>query len=270
MKQICIDTYKGVFHPCEVESFRYNSLTKTYTLNFFDRSDNEFYCAEVVKIKDEFFVKNICFRFEENPALRMFRTALPKVDVSVLPPYLKSIKHKKIKTNDIVYERGPMHGYFIKKNEYLEIESYGNALDGKKYYYILVDDMEPNIEGFEYTGNLVATSDKPLKKRIIARHKTERDISDFPKYDDTYEMFFPLVEEVNVNLEFERMLINKIQKLQKGKRENMNPVYLTKIVRMMINSDDRLKAAQEYNKYLTKYYDAWIREDEEEKKYKSR
>lgn len=68
MREIYIDIYQGSYHPCEVNSLKYNRKTNQYHLFFLDRSMNEYYTAILEKDADQFGVISIsCER--ENKSL---------------------------------------------------------------------------------------------------------------------------------------------------------------------------------------------------------
>lgn len=158
-------------------------------------------------------------------------------------------------------KRNGSSGVLIKRVEYLELESYANALnDGPEYIYFIVNEMKPLLNSFEYNLTFACKSNKPLKKNIIARHKTEKSLRDFPSDGNVYGIRFPYEEKLDINLKLERTLVLKIMDLEKNRRKNMDPVLLTKIVRMMLSREDYVQAAREYQIYLRDYYDKWVKE----------
>lgn len=264
MRAIYLDSYYGHFHPCEVDSLKYNAITKKYILYYFDRTVGDYMYAYLKKINGEFFITENDYQSFENPFLAISSVVLEKLDVSVLPPFIKSIDRPILNGDEIICRSSTSAGYLFKKKlDFLEIESYEDALNGVKYYYFIVLNMTPKIDGFNYYAKFSCESSKPLKKRIIARHKLECPIYDIPHEDEVYSFDFGLEDKINVNMRVEELLVKKIMELNNGKRSDMDPVLLTKLVRMILRSKDREKAALEYHTLLSKYYDKWVEEKKE-------
>lgn len=261
MRQIYIDTNVGLFHPCEVECVKYNQITNKYHIYFYDRSMGEFCFAELKKINGEFFVMPPSFQSEKNFFTAVGSLMLPKLDITTLPPFLKSIKYQKVSDKDIILKPyTEKFKFLINKLEYLEVESVANALVGSMYYYFIVDEMNPKIDGFEYYGRLVAKSCVPLKKNIIARHRTDKDLSSIKKTEESIPLSFPEKDNLHVNMKVEGMLVKKIMELEHNRRSELDPVVLTSVVRKMLAESDHVKAAREYQEYLKNFYDPVIEE----------
>lgn len=262
MKLIYINSFQESYHPCEVLSFKYNAVTKKYVIYFFDCTMNDYFYAYLINKNGSFLVDKIDYINEEGLPKMLLNGLLNKVDVSILPPYIPFVHRKNLYGNEILADYN--YEYILKKKiDFLEIESYEDALNYPKYHYFIIEDMEPSFEGFKYVTKFVTTSNKPLKKRIIARHKMELPISDFKQEDGSYLFQFGLVDNIREDTEQIGKLVTKIIELNKGKRENMDSTLLTKMVRLMLESSDRRQAFREYQNYLHLYYDKWILENKE-------
>lgn len=264
MRAIYLDNYYGHFHPCEVDSLRYNALTKKYILYYFDRTLGDYMYAHLKKIDGKFYITENDYRSFEGTASAFTSLVLEKLDVTQLPPYITMINRPTLKGDEAFCRSKTSAGYIFKeKLDFLEIESYEDALNGVKYYYFLISDMIPKVDGFKYLANYSCESNKPLKKNIIARHKLAIPIEDIPHEYGMYSFHFGLEDNLNVNMRVEELLVKKIMELNEGKRKDMDPVLLTKLVRMILRSKDREKAALEYQTLLSKYYDRWVMEKRE-------
>lgn len=267
MKEILIDTYQGTFHPCQIEWVRKDPLRKNrYIMFFFDRVYNDYFYANLVKQKGEFFVEDLDYSFTKHSLVALGEHVFKKVDLSELPPYMKSVEHKKLTNNDVI-----VYGYnnsfqLIKKTDFLELESYANCLTGPEYLYFKILDSTPNMNGFSYVLEFSEKSSNPLKKRVIAKHKTTKALSDIFCDNGIYTYTYDNRDSFNVNLRDERILVQKLIEINRGKRKNLDPELLTKMVRIMLAEEDRMKAAREYQMYLNTFYGKW----EKEKKYMSR
>lgn len=280
MRQIYIDQLAGHFHPCEVIKFKYSRLKKQYFLYYFDRALNDYCVAEVYPQDDTLVVGLVSYLSESTFFEAISSLLYEDLDITTLPAYIREKDHKRIFKNDVVEK--PKVGTSLaraRKLEYLEVTSYGNSLEGPKYYYFILDEMEPRVEkrvdsmgqeqlvtGFYYLGRLAEVSSKPLKKNIIARQESLSDIRDFNKLDGRYYMNFDDVQNINVNQKAEAIIIRKIMELNQGRRSNMDPVLLTKVVRIILSQRDRNRAVMEYEKYLQAYYDKWVLEKEKLKR----
>lgn len=264
MREINLGTKSGMLHPCEIEYLKYDRLRDKYYLYFFDRVFNDFCYAEVLINNGKYYVKEIDYRSYEGLVHALSSLAMPKMDITKLPPVMPYFKKTKKNENNVFYGDGNgNHQTLIKRVEYLEVESYANALnDEPEYLYFIVDEMIPYLDFFEYHLTYSCKSSKPLKKNIIARHKIDKSLVDLPHEGNKYLITFPHEEKLNINTELERTLILKIMELERVRRNNMNPVLLTKIVRMMLAQDDYVQAAREYQIYLRDYYDKWIKDEE--------
>lgn len=265
MREINLGTKSNVLHPCEVEYLKHDILRDKYYLYFFDRVLNDYCFAEVIiGDDDKYYVKEIDYRSFEGFFHALSSLAMPKMDITELPPVMPYYKKtKKNQTNLLLGKRNGSSGVIIKRVEYLELESYANALkDGPEYLYFIVNDMRPLLNSFEYNLTFACKSDEPLKKNIIARHKTDKSLADFPSDGNVYGIRFPYEEKLNVNHKLERPLVRKIMDLEKNRRKNMDPVLVTKIVRMILAREDYVQAAREYQIYLRDYYDKWVKEEE--------
>ena len=263
MRAIYLDNCYGHFHPCDVVSLKYNALTKKYILYYYDQTLGEHMYAYLKKVDGEFFITDYDFRSFESVSSAFTSPLLGKADITQLPPFIKSINRPYFQGNEVVCQSKTTSGYLKKKIDFIEIESYEDALNGVKYYYFIVQDMIPRVDGFKYLAKFSCESSKRLKKNIIAKHKLECPIQDIPQEDGVYTFDFGLEDKINVNMEVEALLVKKIMELNKGKRDNMDPVLLTKVVRMILRSQDRKKAALEYQQLLSKYYDKWVEEKKE-------
>ena len=264
MRVIYLDNYYGHFHPCEVNSLRYNALTKKYILYYFDQTLGDYMYAYLKKIDGEFFITENDYRSFQNKTSAFSSLVLEKVDITHLPPFIRLINQPYFQGDKVICVPKTSSKYIFKqKVDFLEIESYEDALNGIKYYYFIVQDMIPNIDGFKYIAKFSCESRRPLKKNIIARHKLDCPIQDIPKYNGAFIFNFGLEDKINVNMRVEALLVKKIMELNEGKRENMDSVLLTKIVRMILRSQNREKAALEYQTLLSKYYDKWVEEKKE-------
>lgn len=262
MRAIYLDNYYGHLHPCEVDSLRYNPLTKKYILYYYDRTLGEYMYAYLKKIDDTFYITKSDYRSFENMASAFTSLVLGKIDITELPPYITLIDSPSLKGKYITRSKNSAGYIFKEKLDFLEIESYEDALNGVKYYYFIVDEMIPKVDGFKYYANYSCVSDKPLKKNIIARHKLDIPIEDVPREYGMYLFEFGLEDNLNINMRVESLLVKKIMELNEGKRDDMDPILLTKIVRMILRSKDREKAALEYQTLLSNYYDKWVEEKE--------
>lgn len=260
MRAIYLDSHYGHLHPCEVDSLKFNPLTNKYVLYYFDRTLGDYMYAYLKKVDDRFYIVKNDYSSEENPALAFASLALQKLDITHLPPYITMIDKPSIENKTISKNKGYIGYVFKQKIDFLEIESYEDALNGVKYYYFIIQEMLPRINGFKYLAYYSCVSNKPLKKNIIARHKLSRPIEDVPHEYGMYSFEFGLEDNLNINMKIEALLAKRIMELNKGKRENMDPVLLTKIVRMILHSKDRDRAALEYETLLSKYYDKWLEE----------
>ncbi len=264
MRVIYLDNYYGHFHPCEVDSLKYNPLTKKYSLYYFDRTLGDYMYAHLKKINDEFVITDYDYSNLEDASSALNSLISTKADVASLPPFVKLINHQNMPSDFTVCKSNLEPTYIFKKRlDYLEIESYEDALNGIKYYYFIVDEMIPSMDGFKYLARYVCDSKKPLKKNVIARHKLETPILDIPQEDGIYSFEFGLEDKIYADLDKEKLLVEKIIELNKGRRKEMDSVLLTKIVRMIIRSQDRHKAALEYQMYLSQFYDKWLKEKHE-------
>lgn len=264
MKLIYMSTRNGYMHPCEIESFKYNRLTDKYTVYYYDRSRCDYCIAHLKMIDGEYYVIDNDSRAYMNLPKALFDMSLENCDISLLPPYIRFINDKNKNITSKFVEPKPNHGYILKKKiDYLEIKSYEDALNGVKYYYFIVDDMEPTLDGFRYVCDYSLESKVPLKKTIIGRHEISIPLNDVDKIYGKYCFEFKYDEHLDIDMSKEKILVKKIMELNKGKRDDMDPVLLTKIVRMILASDDQLKAAREYKLYLHKYYDKWVEEKNE-------
>lgn len=263
MRAIYLDNYYGHLHPCEVYSLRYNPLTQKYVLYYFDRTLGEYMYAYLEKIDDKFYITKNDYRSFESTASAFTSLVLAKLDITSLPPYITMIDRPSLENKCITRSKNSVGYIFKQKLDFLEIESYEDALNGVKYYYFIVQDMIPKVDGFKYYANYSCESDKPLKKNIIARHKLDIPIEDIPHEYGMYAFNFGLEDNLNINMRVEALLVKKIMELNEGKRDDMDPVLLTKFVRMILRCRDREKAALEYQTLLAKYYDKWIEERQE-------
>lgn len=265
MREINLGTDSGVLHPCEIEYLKHDVLRDRYYLYFFDRVLNDYCFAEVfVADDDKIYVKDIEYRSFEGFFHALSSLAMPKMDITDLPPtipyYIITEENEK---NVFLGRRRGSSGQLIKRVEFLEVESYANALsDEPEYLYFIINDMKPYLYSFEYNVTYSCRSDEPLKKHIIARHKTAKCLEDLPHEGNTFTLRFQDGEKLNINPKMERPLVLKIMELEKDKRKNMDPVLLTKIVRMMLAREDYIEAAREYQIYLRDYYDKWISKGE--------
>lgn len=264
MKQIYIDTYKGTFHPCDILSFKHNRITDIFSIYFYDRANGIYSYANLEKINKEFFIKDIHDLSDKNAFSRLISSMQHNADISLLPPFLKSVNHRTITNKDVYVETKAMHAFkVIQRLEFLELKSYCDAIEGPIYYYFIIKDMEPNINGFYYKLKLSKISHKSLKKNIIARHTTTKSLNDLLSTDLYYYYTYDKTEKIDIDLDSERVLINKIIELNRGRRKNLDTELLTKVVRIILSEEDRIKAAREYQVYLSTYYDKWV----EERKY---
>lgn len=263
MRAIYLDNYYGHLHPCEVDSLKYNPITKKYILYYFDRTLGDYMYAYLENVDGAFYIIENDYRSFESTSSAFLSLALEKIDITHLPPYITMIDKPSLEGKTISKNKGYVGYIFKQKIDFLEIESYEDALNGVKYYYFMVQDMFPKSDGFKYLANYSCVSNKPLKKNIIARHKLSVPIDDIPHEEGMYSFRFGLEDNLNINMEVEALLVKKIMELNEGKRDNMDPVLLTKIVRMILHSKDREKAALEYQTLLSKYYDKWVEERRE-------
>ena len=272
MREIYLGTKSGMLHPCEVESLKHDAIGDKYYLYFFDRTLNEFCFAELVKRKGRYYTKEIDYRSYEGFIHAVGSLFMNKEDITNLPPVIPYYKNKEQNKTNLFYGRtNGSAAPLVRKVEYLEVESYCNSLkDEPEYYYFIVQDMQPFLVpteknpyagAFEYYLTFSCKSDVPLKKNIIARHKTDKSLYDLPHDGKTFKVVFPYKEKLNINTQAERRLVLKIMELEKTQRKNMDPVLLTKIVRMMMQEDDYIEAALEYQMYLEQYYDKWVNDE---------
>lgn len=271
MREIYLGTKSGTLHPCEVEYLKHDAIGDKYYLYFFDRTLNDFCYAEVVKRKGKLFIKEIDYRSYEGFLHAVGSLFMNKEDITKLPPVIPYYKNKDNNTNLFYGRTNGSAAPLIRNVEYLEVESYCNALkDEPEYYYFIVQEMHPFLVptekdpyagAFEYYMTFACKSDKPLKKNIIARHKTEKSLYDLPHDGKTFKVVFPYKEKLGINIKAERRLVLKIMELESARRKNMDPVLLTKIVRMMMQEADYIEAAREYQMYLEQYYDKWISDE---------
>ncbi|MDE5630512.1 MAG: hypothetical protein K2G03_07015 [Bacilli bacterium] len=272
MREIYLGTKSGILHPCGVEYLKHDAIGGKYYLYFFDRTLNDFCFAEVVKQKGKLFVKEIDYRSYEGLLHALGSLFMNKEDITKLPPVIPYYETKKNNKTNLFYGRSNGSAApLIRKVEYLELESYCNALkDDPEYYYFIVQDMKPFLVptdknpydgAFEYYLNFVCSSSVPLKKNIIARHKTDKSLYDLPHDENIFKVVFPYNDKLKIDLKEERRLVLKIMELEKNQRKDMDPVLLTKVVRMMIQKDDYVKAALEYQIYLEQYYDKWVNDE---------
>lgn len=272
MREIYLGTKSGMLHPCEVEYLKHDAIGDKYYLYFFDRTLNDFCYAEVLKRKKRFYVKEIDYRAYEGFLRSIGSLFMQKEDITKLPPVMPYYNmDKKDEVNLFYGQSTGNEGSIIKRVEYLEVESYCNALaDGPEYYYFIVNDMKPFLiptdkdpyaGAFEYDLTFTCKSSIPLKKNIIARHKTDKSLYDLPHEGTIFKLTFPYKEKLAINPNVERPLVLKIMELEQSKRQDMDPILLTKVVRMMVDRDDYVNAALEYQKYLEEYYDKWINDE---------
>ncbi len=264
MREINLGTSSRGLHPCEVEYLKHDILRDKYYLYFFDCVLNDYCFAEILIEDGKYYVKEIDYRSFESFAHALGSLTMPKMDITKLPPMVPYyIKNKENSTNICVCEKRGCTLPIIKRVEFLEVQSYANALkDGPEYLYFIVDDMKPYFRFFEYDLTFSCKSNKPLKKNIIARHKTDKCLADFSHDGKNYSITFPYEDRLNIHPKLEKPLVLKIMKLEKQRRKNMNPVLLTKIVRMILAREDYVQAAREYQIYLSYFYDRWMQEEE--------
>ncbi len=272
MREIYLSTKSGMLHPCEIEYLKHDAIGDKYYLYFFDRVLNEYCFAEILKRKGKYFVKEIDYRSCEGFLHAFSSLLMLKEDITDLPPVIPYYKTDKKEKTNLFYGRiNGSSGTLIKRVEYLELESYCNALkDEPEYYYFIVQDMQPLLlptdkdpyaGAFDYYLTFVCKSDKPLKKNIIARHKTDKSLYDLPHDGNIFKLVFPYKEKLDINPAVERPLVLKIMELERAQRKDMDPVLLTKVVRLMMNQDDYVGAARDYQTYLEQFYDKWINDE---------
>lgn len=262
MKEIIIGTKEGTLHPCEVEHLKKDIIGGKYYLYFFDRVLNDYCYVELVKRHGRFYAKNMDYRSCEGLAHALGILAMPKEDIADLPPLIPFYKRSKQKTNELLTRTKGGGGSIVKRVEFLELQSYCNALrDEPIYYYFIVNDMSATLHSFKYNLTFTCKSEVPLKKNIIARHKTTKVLDDFEHEGLIFGMEFFDDETLDIDHNVEKALVRKIMELESDRRKDLNPILLTKIVRMILAQDDYVEAAREYQGYLEEYYDKWIREE---------
>ena len=259
MRQIGIAFYENSFHPCEVCSLKYNKITDIYHLYYYDRVMADYYMATLEKRGNNYFLLDFELQSDSSIWQVLASYIYEECDITNLPALLKR-EDEKMKNVFISRPEVPSSLEDVKVLEYLEIISYENALNYPTFYYFIIQKMDVHKDYFDYEAKIVEKSNKRLKKNIIARHKLLNPITDYPNDGLIYKLRLRDKDIADPNLETEAILVKKIIELNRGRRSDMDPILLTKIVRMILSQEDYLKAAREYEYFMNKYYDKWIAE----------
>ena len=265
---IYIDDDKS-YHKCEVSSIKKDLLSNEYYIYFFDSIYNSYYVSSLEFINGSFYISDIQKEMGELNFLdTLIKSTHKKQDITHLQPVINSVKHKdkilpSIKDLELhnYYENKDVSAFSIKRIDYLELISYADATK-TKYLYFIIDDMNVNELGYEYSLRFVCESDTPLKKNIVAKHRTDKSLSDIYRVDGEYYMSFELKDILNINLELENKFVKALYNHFKPKYK-LDTEVLTKIVRIMLSKKDYVEAARSYNYYLNTYYVPYLKNKKE-------